>query len=74
MLHFAPGVANDTTNGSEKEFVNYVSSPELSAGLLLCGDEFFEKDSGRHGQRLELKVNYLAGRKNLPFVELNRAA
>ncbi len=29
---------------------------------------------GSLGQRMELKVNYLAGRKHLPIVELNRAA
>jgi transposase InsO family protein len=29
---------------------------------------------GRRGRRLDLKVSYLAGRKHLPIVELNRAA
>ena len=29
---------------------------------------------GRRGQRLDLEVSYMAGRKHLPIVELNKAA
>ena len=29
---------------------------------------------GRRGQRLDLAVSYMAGRKHLPIVELNKAA